>query len=67
MPVGRGGGGHGRRKKLGDCNSFTLSRVQGAWPKFGASIGRSEIHQGTGASFKFQLIDKLTPPHKRSR
>ena len=24
-------------------------------------IGRSEIQQGTGASFKFQLIDKLTP------
>ena len=30
------------------------------------SIGRSEIHQGTGASFEFLLIDKLTPPHERS-
>ena len=29
-------------------------------------IGRSEIHQGTGASFEFLLIDKLTPPHERS-
>ena len=28
--------------------------------------GGSEIQQGTGASFKFQPIDKLTPPHERS-
>ena len=30
-PMGRGGGGHGGQKKLGDCNSFTLSCVQGPW------------------------------------
>ena len=36
MPVGKGGVGHGRKKK-GDCNSFTLSRVQRAWPKFDTS------------------------------
>ena len=29
-------------------------------------IGRSEIQQETGASFKFQPIDKLTPPHETS-
>ena len=27
---------------------------------------RSEIHLGTGASFNFELIDKLTPLHQRS-
>ena len=37
MPVGRGGGGHRERKKWGDCNSFTLSRVQGVWSSFDAS------------------------------
>ena len=31
------------------------------------TIGHSEIAQGTGASFKFKPIDKLTPPHERSR
>ena len=31
-----------------------------------SAIGRSEIQQGTGARFKFKLIDKLTPPHERS-
>ena len=31
------------------------------------SIGHSEIQQGTGASFKLQPIDKLTPLHERSR
>ena len=42
MPVGtgRGGGGHGRRKKLGDCNSFILSRVQRLWPSFGATANQ---------------------------
>ena len=29
MPVDRGGGGHSRWKKWEDCNSFTLSPVQG--------------------------------------
>ena len=31
------------------------------------AIGHSGIAQGTGASFNFEPIDKLTPPHKRSR
>ena len=35
-PVGRGGGGHGRREKERDCNSFTLSGVQRLSPRFGA-------------------------------
>ena len=26
-------------------------------------IGRSEVAQGTGASFKCEVIDKLTPSH----
>ena len=30
-------------------------------------IGRSEIQQGTEASFKFYPIDKLTPPHNALR
>ena len=38
MPVDRGGGGHSRLKKWEDCNSFTLSPVQGAWSKFGVLI-----------------------------
>ena len=40
MPVGRGGGVEGTAggKNRETCNSFTLSRVQGARPKFGASI-----------------------------
>jgi len=33
----------------------------------GSIIGRSEVAQGTGASFKFQVIDNLTPPHERTR
>ena len=40
MPVGGGGGGQGGGKKYGDCNSFTLSRVQGPWPNFGASANQ---------------------------
>ena len=40
MPVGGGGVGHGGRKKWGDCNSFTLSRVQGRRPNFGASANQ---------------------------
>ena len=32
------------------------------WKKNDGAIGRSEIQQGTGASFKFLPIDKLTPP-----
>ena len=35
-------------------------------PAVDAGTGHSEIAQGTGASFKFYLLDKLTPPHKRS-
>ena len=33
--------------------------------KFQESIGHSGIAQGTGATFKFEPIDKLTPPHER--
>ena len=51
MPVGRGGGGHGGRKKQGDCNSFILSCVQRAWPDFGASAN--------------QIIDNVLPPTHR--
>ena len=29
-------------------------------------IGHFGVVYGTGASFKFKLIDKLTPPHNRS-
>ena len=29
-------------------------------------IGHFGVAQGTGASFKLKLIDKLTPPYKRS-
>ena len=29
-------------------------------------IGHFGVAKGTGASFKFKLIDKLTPPYKRS-
>ena len=32
-----------------------------AWP-----IGHFGVEWGTGASFKFELIDKLTPPYKMS-
>ena len=31
------------------------------------TIGNSGIAQGTRASFKFLPVDKLTPPHERSR
>ena len=37
MPIDSGGGGHRERKKQGDCNIFTFSRVQGVWPIFDAS------------------------------
>ena len=33
-------------------------------PTVDTGIGHSEIAQGTGASFKFYLLDKLT--HRRS-
>ena len=41
--------------------------MNGARCKLDRPIGHSEIAQGTGASFKFQPIGKLTPPHERSR
>ncbi len=37
------------------------------FPSPNLSIGRSEVAQGTGASFKFKVIDNVTPPHKRTR
>ena len=29
------------------------------------AIDRSEVAQGTGASFKFEVVAKLTPSHER--
>ena len=50
---------------INDTNEYCLVSLDlQQWPNTDL-IGRSEIHQGTGASFKFWLIDKLTPPQER--
>ena len=48
---------------------FTYAGGDGNWAELPGDItrfGRSEIQQETGASFKFQQIDKLIPPHEIS-
>ena len=52
--VGRGGGGRGGQK--GDCNSFTLSRVQGASPNF--SISADQINNQYLLSWRKRLSNQ---------
>ena len=40
MPMGRGGGGHDGQNK-GSCKSFTLSRIQKAWPNLAPPLIKS--------------------------
>ena len=52
--VGRGGGGRGGQK--GDCNIFTLSRVQGASPNF--SISADQINNQYLLSWRKRLSNQ---------
>ena len=68
--MGGDGGGHGGRKKQGDLNSFTLSRVQGPRPNFGASanqiskqsplLRKNLSNQGNMISITYFQVNLLT-------